>query len=196
MLTIPKTPRRNGLNPDAEPAVVKDGIRSSASARSGNNDMLSQNEVLQRAQYWVDQGFIHGQPDAPDSSGHRYCSDGAGLVANAWRLAGSPPISHFLTNALNGAASMRAVRLDDVRPGDALIHGAEAADGDNHIALFAFWKDATDLRKGAYVYSFRARGETVRNPYALSNLGNLGFDDWSKLSSCISIRYDNILEMR
>jgi hypothetical protein len=194
MRQITQIPRLAGIHPDAEPAIIKERIRSSANASFSISGTLSRNEVLQRAQYWVDRGFIYGQPDAPDSSGRRYRTDCAGLVSNAWRLGGSPLTNDFLANALNGVANMRVVRLDDLRSGDALVRDTDGADSDGHIALFAFWKDVADPRKGAYVYSFEALGETVRNPYVPSNFGNRGFDDWSRLTSYIPIRYNNVVE--
>lgn len=139
-----------GIHPDAEPGVV------------GIAGVLSGNDVLRRAQYWADRGIIGGQPDAPDRSGRRYRTDGAGLVSNAWSLAASPTINEILANALHGVANMQAVRLEDLRPGDALVRDADTAGGDGHIALFAFWSDAADPRKGAYVYSFEASGENQR----------------------------------
>ncbi|GAA2036385.1 hypothetical protein GCM10009839_41600 [Catenulispora yoronensis] len=160
-----------------------------ASAASGVGGTITRSEILQRAQYWVDQGYVYS-PDAPnkytyspDAAGKSYRNDCSGLVSEAWHLSSSQttdsfPGSGLITN-LSG--------LDQLKPGDAVLRTG-------HIELFARWKSASDHTQGAYVYSFNRAGETVENPTTVSNFGNLGFDSWSDLNTYHAVRYIHVVD--
>jgi hypothetical protein len=154
---------------------------------------LASDEVLQRAQYWVDRGFTYSQSrSAPDSNGRLYRTDCSGLVSNAWHLTSSLLTNEFLSNARANAAAMRVISLDELMPGDAIVRDNDGFGPDGHMELFAFWRNDADHHQGAYVYSFNTSGETVQNPYANSNFGHLGLDSWSELTTYTAIRYTNV----
>jgi Repeat of unknown function (DUF346) len=177
------------------PAVVALS-QAPAHASSTIGGSIVRSEVLQRAQYWVNQGYTYStsQPDAPDPGGKTYRRDCSGLVSMAWHLNVS---RGYLTNEFLSMAqannTMHTITLDELQPGDAIVQDDDGSGPDGHIELFAFWKDANH-QDGAYVYSFNRTGETVENPYANSNFGYLGFDSWSDLTSYQAIRYNKILD--
>ncbi|MEV4755407.1 hypothetical protein AB0J86_09870, partial [Micromonospora sp. NPDC049559] len=151
---------------------------------------ITRSEVLDRAQYWVDEGEEYNtSASAPDPDGRSYRTDCSGLVAMAWHLNGSPD-----TDAFNDVSDARwdEIPLDDLLPGDAVVK-PDVGSVSGHIELFVSWKDKSNHRAGAYVYSFNNTGETVRNPYKVNNVGKLGFDSWDELTDYHkAIRYTNI----
>ncbi|WP_344188433.1 hypothetical protein [Acrocarpospora corrugata] len=58
--------------------------------------------------------------------------------------------------------------FNDLRPGDAILRQNFRGLSD-HTELFAFWKNPSNHADGAYFYSFNSTGETVRNPYQITN---------------------------
>ncbi|WP_433126426.1 hypothetical protein ACQPWW_27075 [Micromonospora sp. CA-240977] len=154
------------------------GSHASASEIEGP---ISRHEVLSRVQDWVRRGITYTQtgPWVSDLDGDgTYRRDCSGLVSMAWHLNTS-----YVTGDFEGANSRWCTlgSRDDWQPGDAMVRPG-------HMELFAFWADRNDHGKGAYVYSFNRDGETVRNPYARSNLGELGFNTAGDLSSFKPIR--------
>ena len=176
------------------PAAV--ALSQEAAHASTVGGSISRSEVLQRAQYWVNQGFTYSQaaPDAADPAGKTYRRDCSGLVSMAWHLnvARGLLTNEFLSMAQSNN-TMHTIAVDDLQPGDAVVQDDDGAGPDGHIELFAFWKDANH-HDGAYVYSFNRPGETVENPYAASNFGYVGFDDWTDLNTFQAIRYNNIAD--
>ncbi|MDS0136667.1 MULTISPECIES: VCBS repeat-containing protein [unclassified Amycolatopsis] len=163
---------------------------------SAVNGPISRGEVLDRAQYWVDQGYTYTQTGThvpgPDG-GQTYRRDCSGLVSMTWHLNTSLITNEFLSRAQNGNG-MHVVARDDLRPGDAMVRDSDGSGPDGHMELFAFWKNQGDHSQGAYVYSFNSTGQTVQNPYKVNNNGNLGFDSWSEVASYTAIRYDRIVD--
>ncbi|MGI5236595.1 FG-GAP repeat domain-containing protein [Dactylosporangium sp. CA-139066] len=173
------------------------GPTTAAHADSSVAGPITQNEVLSRAQYWVNQGVLYGTvfdgngnvistKSAPDPAGRNYRTDCSGLVSMTWHLSWSPTTDDFQKPHDSAHPWTVLPGLDSFQPGDAMVKNG-------HIELFAFWKVPTDHHQGAYVYSFNSTNETVQNPYANSNFGNRGFNSWNDLQNYTPIRYDNIL---
>lgn len=83
-------------------------------------------------------------------------------------------------------------RRHDLQPGDAILQVDSSHD---HIEMFVKWKDSTDHGAGAWFYSFNNTGETVRNPYAVNNVGKYGEESWAEMTASYStpIRYTKIV---
>jgi hypothetical protein len=186
--------RRTLILATAALTAVTIAVPGTAQASSVNGP-ISRGEVIDRAQYWVDQGYTYTQTGTrfpgPDG-GQIYRRDCSGLVSMAWHLNTSLLTNEFLSKAQNGNG-MHVIARDDLRPGDAMVRDSDGSGPDGHMELFAFWKNQANHSEGAYVYSFNSDGQTVQNPYRVNNLGNLGFDSWSEVTSYTPIRYDNIV---
>jgi hypothetical protein len=162
----------------------------SAAHASSVGGSITRNEILARAQYWVNAGYVYS-PNAPssysyddDAYGTSYRDDCSGLVSEAWHLSKSYVTGDFQ----DGVAPYTTLgSLDDLLPGDAIVRTG-------HMELFAFWKSGSDHSLGAYVYSFNSNNYTVENPYANNNVGVLGFDSWSDLTSYAPIRYSHVID--
>ncbi|KAB1916109.1 hypothetical protein [Micromonospora sp. AMSO31t] len=150
------------------------------------NGEITRDEILDRAQNWVDRGITYTQTGtwATDPDGdHRYRRDCSGLVSMVWHLSDSYVTSEFMgSNAMWSTLGS----INDFKPGDAMVRTG-------HMELFAHWKDPGDHTKGAYVYSFNSDGQTVQNPYADNNEGARGFNGWSDLQSYKPIRRTRIV---
>ncbi|MGC4815223.1 hypothetical protein ACLQ29_32335, partial [Micromonospora sp. DT228] len=154
---------------------------------------ISRNEILLRAQDWVDRGITYTQDQsvaAPDDEGsHKYRRDCSGLVSMVWHLnKKSDGWDYNTEDFLRDGNSMWFTLggVDDFQPGDAMVR-------EGHMELFAFWVDGNDHKKGAYVYSFNDKDETVQNPYAKNNFGHLGFNNWDDLNSFRPIRRTGVI---
>jgi hypothetical protein len=180
------------LNPgDVTPGDTLERTSISVSALSSIGGAISQSEVLQRAQYWVDQGYIYS-PNAPssytfsdDASGKSYRNDCSGLVSEAWHLSTSYVTGDFnLDNSL-----WHTISWDSMQRGDAYVRHDSSQ---QHIELFAFWDDPHDHSKGFEAYSFNLNNYTVENPYELNNVGKSGHRTYSQ-PGFHAIRYVNIV---
>ncbi len=176
-----------GLTAGLASAVVAAPLAASASTVGGS---ISASEVLARAQYWVNQGYVYS-PNAPtsysysnDASGKSYRDDCSGLVSEAWHLSTSYTTADFnVDNSL-----WHTIPWDSMQPGDAYVRNDSSED---HIELFVNWVDPSDHSKGLEKYSFNSNGYTVENPYALNNVGKSGHAS-SPQSGFHAIRYNKI----
>jgi hypothetical protein len=168
-----------------------------AHASSTVGGAITRSEILQRAQFWVDQQYTYNtNAEDPDPDGKMYRRDCSGLVSMAWHLNlsnGGYATNDFMSLAQAGNG-MHDITLDELQPGDAVVKDDDGPGSGGHIELFAFWKDS-DHHDGAYVYSFNNPNETVENPYAASNTGGKGFDSWADLNTYeAAIRYNNAVD--
>lgn len=134
---------------------------------------ITRSEVLARAQNWVNRGIKYDMngPYVSDVEGDdSYRRDCSGLVSMAWHLNTS-----YSTGTFGSAPITYLGGAHDLRPGDAMLR-------DGHMEMLSHWKNPSDHSQGAYVYSFNSTGETVRNPYADSNHGYLGFNSWADIT--------------
>ena len=174
---------------DAISRDIPEGTSISVSALSSIGGSIFQSEVLDRAQYWVDQGYIYS-PNAPssytfsdDASGTSYRNDCSGLVSEAWHLSTSYTTIDF--NVDNSLWS--TISWDSMRPGDAYVRHDST---EQHIELFAVWDNPSDHSQGFEKYSFNTNNYTVENPYALNNFGKSGHRSYDP-NGFHAIRYVN-----
>ncbi|MBG6066672.1 hypothetical protein [Micromonospora ureilytica] len=156
-----------------------------ASAASNVDGSIARSETTTRSQFWVTGRFTYTQTGtwAPDPQGRTYRRDCSGLVSMAWHLPSSRTTSTFAS----WSGKFYLPGLNDLRRGDALLRSG-------HIELFVGWVNPSRKSDGAWVYSFNQTGETVRNPSAASNYGNLGKNSWSEMQTYRPIRYKKIAE--
>ncbi|MFG2332815.1 FG-GAP repeat domain-containing protein [Streptomyces sp. NPDC048604] len=140
------------------PAPAKGPAAAAATtATSTVGGSITRTEMIERAQYWVDQGVPYNQRASyRDQQGRLYRTDCSGLVSMAWHL----PTSATTWTLPN--YSTKLADLDDLQPGDAL-NNINA-----HVVLFAGWADAghtvaniieharpgTDARRSTYTRSY------------------------------------------
>jgi hypothetical protein len=163
-------------------------------ASSALNGPIARAEVLSRAQNWVDRRLTYTQTGtwASDADGgHTYRRDCSGLVSMAWHLGSSLVTNQFLDKARNNDG-MHVIARDDLMAGDAMVRDKDGWGPDGHIELFSHWVNAANHGQGAYVYSFNTTGETVQNPYAVSNFGKLGRNSDADMRTFTPIRYNGI----
>jgi hypothetical protein len=154
---------------------------------------IDRTEVIDRAKNWVSRGLTYSQAAwSTDLDGaHTYRRDCSGLVSMVWHLGSSLVTNEFLARAQNNNG-MHVIARDSLLAGDAMVRDSDGYGPDGHMELFSHWVNPNDHSQGAYVYSFNTNGETVRNPYAPSNFGNLGRNSLAELQSYTPIRYNNI----
>ncbi|MFI2209816.1 FG-GAP-like repeat-containing protein [Streptomyces sp. NPDC020141] len=151
------------LPANAAPAPGAAVTAQAPSAASSVGGPISRGEILQRAQYWVDQRVPYSQSAFHgDPQGRTYRTDCSGLVSMAWRLTGSA-VTGTLPQFSTGLAS-----LDDLQPGDALN------DVETHVMLFVGWTDSTRTR--AEIIEHARPGTVARKEsYPRSYLIDKGF---------------------
>lgn len=153
---------------------------------------ITRAEMIQRAQYWVDQRVIYGWDKGPpeireytaDSAGKKYAQDCSGYVSMAWHMRGS-----LNTNGFFDSDQVDPVPdPDDMRPGDAVLRTG-------HIELFAQWKDSTDHSRGAFSYSLNGpyHGDWAKGPSA-NFKGEVGTLSWSEIKNQKRLKYDKVVE--
>ncbi|MGW5346695.1 hypothetical protein ACWERJ_27855, partial [Streptomyces sp. NPDC004050] len=154
----------------------------------GNNaapgGKVSRNQAIARAQVWVDKSVPYSTNglEAPyswwsdSSTGGRYRQDCSGFVSMAWQLNSSRT-----TYSLPEVST--PINKWDLQPGDAL-------NSNDHVVLFAGWRDKSAGTFNYYQESSRSRPtnyNTDGNLYA-STLAN------HPTSSYSALRYDNIVD--
>jgi hypothetical protein len=163
-----------------------------AQAASSVGGSISREEVLDRAQYWVDRNVVYSQSRTfPDEQGKRYRTDCSGYVALAWHMSTA---GTYLDGGLNtdgfrnysGKTVLGSVH--DLKPGDALLRNG-------HIELFVRWKDSGDHRDGAYVHSLNGPTDRdwAKGPRKNSH-GQVGFNTWAEMTTYTPIRYNKITD--
>ncbi|MEO3863123.1 VCBS repeat-containing protein [Acrocarpospora sp. B8E8] len=160
---------------------------------------ITRNEVLERAQNWVDRGIKYNLTRSsaslttdPEGS-HRYGPDCSGFVSMVWHLEPGQYGGLNTSGFASWSGKINLSSLHDLLPGDALLRSG-------HIELFAGWKNESDHGQGAYVYSLNGTGnpdangwenDWAKGPTANSH-GQTGFNSWSDLTTYQPIRYRNI----
>ncbi|MBN0047441.1 VCBS repeat-containing protein [Streptomyces actuosus] len=103
-----------------------------ASTTSTIGGSINRSEIIDRAQYWVDQAVPYSQSAYyRDPEGTTYRTDCSGMVSMAWHLTTSAT-TWTLPNY-----STKLGSLDDLQPGDAL-NNINA-----HVVLFVGWTDSS-----------------------------------------------------
>lgn len=163
-----------------------------AQAASSVGGAISRDEVLDRAQYWVDRDVIYSQSRTfPDEQGKRYRTDCSGYVAEAWHMstAGTYLDGGLNTDGFRGYSGKTVLgSVHDLKAGDALLRNG-------HIELFVRWKDADDHRDGAYVHSLNGPtdGDWAKGPKR-NRHRQVGFNTWAEMTTYTPIRYNKITD--
>jgi hypothetical protein len=197
LLLAAVTATATGVSPAnaAEPETTDIGITNTCDpSGNGPNETKSRSEILARAQRWVDIGLTYNAGACQDDAYGRYRRDCSGLLSMAWGLelnlvsdisAGSS--DNFMEYAANGKA-MHFITRSELQPGDGLVRSG-------HVELFSHWADpANPNTSAAYVYSFNTAGETVRNPYTITEFGNRGYNSSADVDSYRYVRYMNVVD--
>ncbi|MER6917125.1 VCBS repeat-containing protein [Streptomyces sp. NPDC000594] len=147
----------------AAPATPAQQAAAAVNATSSAGGAITRSEIVQRAQYWVDQAVPYSQSAYHrDPQGRLYRTDCSGLVSMAWHLP-RPEVTWTLPNFSTKLAS-----LDDLQPGDALN------DVSTHVMLFVGWTDSTRTR--AQVIEHARPGTVARKEsYTRAYLNDKGF---------------------
>jgi hypothetical protein len=164
---------------------------------NGPDEAMSRERALGRAQRWVDKGLTYDQNICSGTPDQYYRHDCSGLVSMAWGLDHSMVVEDFYKPGRSQPfwSGVTEIAIDALRPGDAIVYNPNSSsDDEDHMELFARWVNPLNHSQGAYVYSFNSNGETVRNPYANSNKGNLGQRSYAYLQTVKAIRYNKIVE--
>ncbi|MFF9640873.1 hypothetical protein [Kitasatospora aureofaciens] len=133
---------------------------------------ISRDEIIARAQNWVDQAVPYSQTSWHSDSNGSYRQDCSGLVSMAWHL-GSSRVTSTLDDVSTPLGS-----LDDLRPGDMIDNIT------THVVLFTGWTDGSHTT--ANIIEEPKPGLTARrNTYSRSYLLNNGYKPY---------RYDRTID--
>ncbi|MFJ9609181.1 hypothetical protein ACIRS1_22860 [Kitasatospora sp. NPDC101176] len=139
---------------------------------SSVNGAISRDEIIARAQNWVDQGVPYSQSLWHSDSNGSYRQDCSGFVSMAWHL-GSSRVTSTLDDV-----STKLGSLDDLKPGDMIDNIS------THVVLFAGWTDGS--HNTAVIYEEPKPGLTARKTtYSRSYLISGGY---------MPYRYDNTVD--
>ncbi|MFE9566795.1 RICIN domain-containing protein [Streptomyces sp. NPDC006487] len=165
LLTLPPAPR---------PPAGDDIVLSAASAKVGSP--MTREQVIQRAQSWVDQKVPYSQKGAwPEKAiGREWRTDCSGFVSMAWMLPASET-----TRTLPDVAE--PISTAELLPGDIL-------NSPEHVVLFAGW---IDKAKGTFTFYQESNSSRPTN----KSTGSLKADLLSNhpVSSYTARRYIRIL---
>ncbi|MFE4592198.1 hypothetical protein ACFRK6_21225, partial [Streptomyces laurentii] len=127
---------------------------------------ITRDEILARAQSWIDQQVPYSQTMYHTDANGTYRQDCSGFVSMAWHLSSSAGNNYGETTWTLPQFADRLGGLDDLRPGDMID------DEDQHVVLFKAWTDSAhtsaivleEARPGT-----DARQSTVSRSYLLDN---------------------------
>ena len=166
------------------PAIGLGAANADASTAGGP---ISRDEIIQRAQYWVDRQVPYSNtssyPTPPDNMSYR--QDCSGFLSMTWHL-NLPPASQPSTRDF-GPYTTQLSSYGDLLLGDALIRAAAtSANPPGHAVLFAGWENSghTSMtvyeepapgkvaKKSSYTVSYlQANAYTARRYINVSNGG-------------------------
>ncbi|MFW3469925.1 RICIN domain-containing protein [Streptomyces microflavus] len=125
--------------PPARPrAATTDTVQIAAGAAPATGGPVTRQEVIQRAQSWVDRKVPYstaGSSRGPDDTGRTWRTDCSGFVSMTWRLPASET-----TRTLPRLT--KQISRSELRPGDIL-------NSPEHVVLFGGW---IDQAKGTFTY--------------------------------------------
>ena len=135
---------------------------------------ITRDEVMARAQSWVNEGVPYNQGAYYSDSNGSYREDCSGYVSMVWDLSSS-----MVTQTLPSVSTQ--ISASDLQPGDALDYTAE------HVILFAGWIDQS---AGTFTYYAENNPSELTNSYT-GDLNASSLDGWPT-SDYTPLRYDNI----
>nr|WSW64478.1 RICIN domain-containing protein [Streptomyces sp. NBC_00998] len=165
--------------PPARPGIQSGGTidMAAASLQAKTGGPITREQVIQRAQSWVDQKVPYSQASSwPEkATGRAWRQDCSGFVSMAWMLPASET-----TQTLPGSA--KQISTSELRPGDILNSPA-------HVVLFAGW---TDKAKGTFTYYQESNPRTPTN----KSTGSLNADRLAghPRNSYTALRYTRIVD--
>ncbi|WP_228991251.1 hypothetical protein [Streptomyces sp. DH8] len=117
------------------------GQRSVQRVQSDVGGPITRDEILLRAQHWVDLNVYYNQRDEhPDLGGKMYRTDCSGFVSMALHLTYSPSTVYL-------GDHMDRIGWEDLRPGDAVGTLGPGTGGDaGHVVLFTGWANNQHTR--------------------------------------------------
>ncbi|WP_122980388.1 FG-GAP repeat domain-containing protein [Actinoplanes teichomyceticus] len=156
----PPLPEYPGLPPrgDTSAAVPTTGIPCDD---NGSDLRPTRDQVLDRAQSWLDVGIPYSQSRCYENRYGDYRTDCSGFVSMAWGIGGSGS-GHWTGNLLDKADK---IARSSLKPGDALLRYT----GDphqNHVALFVKWSDAEHTKP--VVIEQTGSSDTIRDTWSES----------------------------
>ncbi|MEV8069072.1 VCBS repeat-containing protein [Streptomyces sp. NPDC085995] len=163
-----------GITGPAQAAPARTSAATAAAAvTSTAGGSITRSEIIERAQYWVDQGVPYSQSAYyRDPQGRTYRTDCSGMVSMSW---------HLTTSATTWTLpdySTQLGSLDDLQPGDALNNV------NTHVVLFVGWTDSS--HSTATIMEEARPGTNARKTtYSRSYLNSNGFKPY---------RYDKVVE--
>jgi hypothetical protein len=170
-------------NPDAdsaEPNVSASSVSTHGldCANNGSDDSPTRDEVLDRAQSWLDVTVRYSQTRCYVNKYGDYRTDCSGFVSMVWGIGGIGN-GHFTGNMLDKAA---VIARSSLKPGDALLRYSGPG-GHNHVALFVKWADSAHTRPVVFHQTGDPHNRTVRSTWPQSYAAEY-----------TPIRYDHIQE--
>ncbi|MEU1228049.1 VCBS repeat-containing protein [Streptomyces sp. NPDC005828] len=178
-LPAPKT------SPDGATSGSATTFSATASALAADwqpGDPITRDEVLRRAQSWIDQAVPYSQTAYHTDANGTYRQDCSGFISMAWGLASSASNNYGATTWTLPNYADQLAGYEDLKPGDMLDNI------DTHVVMFKAWKDAAHTV--AIIQEEARPGTTAREDssyYTTSYLSTNGFKPY---------RYKNIIDKR
>ncbi|RSS44238.1 VCBS repeat-containing protein [Streptomyces sp. WAC08241] len=112
-------------------------LTASVADDSDVNGEITREEILARAQSWIDQQVPYSQTRYHSDRNGKYRQDCSGFVSMAWHLKASASNNYGATTWTLPNYAVRLGSLDDLRPGD-MIDRIQS-----HVVLFKGWTDSS-----------------------------------------------------
>ena len=146
------------------------------SAFNAKGGSITQNQVMTRAQSWVNEGVPYNQGGYKTDANGTYREDCSGFVSMAWNL----PYSRT-TWTLDDSSITSHISRSDLQPGDALDYDTE------HVILFAGWRDKS---AGTFYYYAESNPSVLTNEY-VGDFNNSTIAGWP-VGDYVYLRFNNI----
>ncbi|WP_212999505.1 C40 family peptidase [Winogradskya consettensis] len=155
LASYPSVSTQEAPNPTARAATVQAGFAGCDD--NGPALHLTREQVLARAQTWLDVGVPYSQENCYRNSLGDYRTDCSGFVSMAWGLGGEG--SDYWTGNLYLVTT--EIARSALKPGDALLRP------DDHVALFVRWADSAHTQPE--VIEQTGTRNTIRDTWSQSN---------------------------
>ncbi|MEO7108870.1 MAG: hypothetical protein ABI183_00415 [Polyangiaceae bacterium] len=123
---------------------------ASEDATSSTGQSVSTNDIMARAQEWVNDGVPYcggvrggtdeicgGTCDRPSAAWNDFRSDCSGFVSWCWQIMDDPATSEYVSDR-GGSQGWHTIAIDDLQAGDAIVT-------DGHIKLFSSFSGSSAL---------------------------------------------------
>lgn len=151
---------------------------SAAPRDSSEGEQISRDEVLARAQSWVDEGVPYSAGDYWTDDNGTYRQDCSGFVSMAWHLPSSSDNNYGETTRTLPDVATELDGYDQLQPGDMIDNESQ------HVVLFQGWADSD--RTSLTVMELAHSGTDARTlTYHLSYFSDGGYTPY---------RYDDVTD--